>query len=622
MNSRRAALLTVVLTLIPASSALAAPGDPDPTFGTGGQVAVPPGTTGGTASALAIQPDGKLVVAGQAQGGSPYLQFGVMRFNADGTPDTSFDGDGSAQTPVGSGGHANDVLVQPDGKIVAVGNSSGSIANNPDFSLVRYNADGSLDSAGFGTGGKTVLYVGGCSPFNGYFGDAEAVARQPDGKLVVAGYAGFPQTNCSSSLRQDFVVARFNSDGTVDSDFGTGGRVHTPVGTDDSAGRALTLEPDGTIDVGGYARDADGHHVFATLRYSADGTALSPTFNGGSPALTAFDTNSDGTADEAEVYDMVRQPDGALVHAGFAGAQTTPQFALSRLTPAGALDSGFGTGGRVVTPLPGSTGSVGHALALDPANRLVVGGTQFPNTGERFAVARYTSAGTLDPSFGSNGAVVTEFAGGSGSDEGNDVAVQADGKIVAAGTSYSSGGLPRFGLARYEGGSAPTSGGTTETPPGASPAGQRPASGQPGGGPPRATPACKDATAPRSIASRRALHAGRSQLTLYGTSTDGGCDVSAAGAGVKRVLISIAKVRGRGRGRTCRFVLANGHVARRHSDCRHPKLLPAQGTAKWSFALKAHLKPGRYRLVVRAVDANGNRESPASGKNAISFRVR
>src|SRR5207302_7755525 len=139
----------------------------------------------------------------------------------------------------------------------------------------------------------------------------------------------------------------------------------------------------------------------------------------------------------------VRQPDGKLVVAGYVDLTGPYNFALARYRPDGALDTGFGSGGKVITGFGGASAAA-SGIALQPDGKLVVAGNAGigPDGRYRYAVVRYSSDGGLDPNFGNGGTVTTVVAGENGSDSAAAVAVQADGKIVVAGN----GGSPTRGL--------------------------------------------------------------------------------------------------------------------------------------------------------------------------------
>ena len=315
---------------------------------------------------------------------------------------------------------ASGVATQSDGKIVAVGGSDAS--GTADFAIARYDSKGALD-ARFGKHGKVT------TNFPGRFSHAAGVAQQSDGKIVVAGGDG-----------GDFALARYNPDGTLDSGFGSGGRVTTdfsgaPRRVDEAAG--VAIQNDGKIVAAGTAgrcgfeeacaTDSD----FALARYNPDGT-LDSGFGSGGKVTFNFDR---GSFDEATAVAL--QAGGKIVVAGNAAGGG---FALVRYNPDGSLDRRFGKHGKVTTDL--GFDDFASALAIQNDGRIVAVGSVFGDEGSDFAVARYTRDGRPDPTFGTGGSVVTDFFG---EDHARGVTIQSDGRIIAAGDKNS----VVFALARY-----------------------------------------------------------------------------------------------------------------------------------------------------------------------------
>jgi uncharacterized delta-60 repeat protein len=401
-------------------------GSLDPTFGGLGWVTTALGAEIDEANALVAQPDGKLVAAGFTVAGGVWAGFALARYLPDGSLDPVFGTGGRAVTSAGGLRSALALARQPDGKLVAAGWGAvpGSLR---DFALARYLPDGTLDPA-FGTGG-TVM-----TDFDGLSDQASALVLQPDGKLVAAGGATVRE---GTFVYSGFGLARYNPDGSLDPSFGVGGRVFTRVSSGSGFIHALALQPDGKLVAAGSASGSGGS-TFAVLRYHPDGS-LDAGFGTGGLATTHFGTGFDGA------YALFLEPDGKLVAAGRASVGGVWQFALVRHLSSGALDPAFGSGGRVVTPFGAE--SQAQALVRQPDGKLVAAGRAGPlGGGQDFALARYTSDGALDPTFGTGGTVRTDFVGSG--DWAYALALQPDGKLVAAGYSYE-GGIGRFALARY-----------------------------------------------------------------------------------------------------------------------------------------------------------------------------
>jgi uncharacterized delta-60 repeat protein len=413
-----------------ASPAQANPGDLDPGFGTGGKVTTDFAGGPDEAFALAVQPDGKLVAAGGTAG--PGLgNFALARYNADGSLDASFGTGGIVTTSFGEAGNVAFALaVQADGKLVAAGVVDTTSGTESDFALARYNPDGTLDPS-FGAGGLVT------TDFAATNDQAEALAVQADGKLVAAGFTDV-------FAGSDFALARYNPNGTLDPSFGTGGRVTTDIGGSIDQAHALVVQGNGRLVVAGIADNSSlgSGFDFALARYRPNGR-LDPSFGTGGKVTT--DIAGDDTA-----RGLAMQANGRLVAAGFARSAFTADFALVGYRSDGKLDRSFGTGGRVTTDFTGSVGfDQANALVAQADGRLVAAGFAIdPGTLlSDFALARYTSNGSLDPSFGTGGRVITDFTGGD--DAARGLGLQADGKLVAAGVTAVAGTCCDFALARY-----------------------------------------------------------------------------------------------------------------------------------------------------------------------------
>ncbi len=357
---------------------------------------------------------------------------------AAGELDPQFGKNGKLTTDfTGNGGEASGVAVQQDGKIVAAGTADDSVTRG-DFVVSRYNTDGSLDT-GFGTNGKVRTDILGTNSSD----LATALAIQNDGKIVVGGDTIF------IGLR--FVLVRYNGDGSLDSSFGTGGKVVTDIGAFDDSINALVLQPDGKIIAVGVANTTfspSGPFNFALARYNPDGS-LDTTFGTGGKVITDFN----GLADRA--YAAALQQDGRIVVAGsvevFSQFPELRNFALARYNPDGSLDTGFGSGGKVTTDFFGSTDEAFGVTIQQDGKIIAGGGASDPSipSGADFGLARYNPNGSLDPSFGTNGKVMTDFL--SEGDGIRAIALLADGKILAAGHADDAegNGITDFALAQY-----------------------------------------------------------------------------------------------------------------------------------------------------------------------------
>jgi uncharacterized delta-60 repeat protein len=408
--------------------AYAADGDLDPTFDGDGKVITSVAMDGDLVNAIALQPDGKIVAAGYAIFDTIY-NFAVTRYNPDGSLDTSFSGDGIAITYFGSpGGGAYDVAIQSDGKIVAAGYAYAG--TDDDFALVRYNSDGSLDTSFDGDGKVTTdMCPGGIDR-------AHDVVIQPDGKIVVAGYA------CQGATGDDFALARYNTDGTLDGNFHGGfGTIFTDFFNGTDVINEVALQPDGKIVAVGYAT-SNNIWDMALARYTSDGY-LDSSFSGDGKATENFVNPSSNDSGNS----VAIQPDGKIVVGGVA---TDPgyRFIVARFNANGSLDTSFDGDGYVIATFAGGGNGSAYGVALQADGKIVATGSwvDYLNI-HSFAVARYNLDGSPDSSFGDGGGVVTTFE--MAGDTALTVAIQADGKIVAGGvTGY--GSAADFALARYQ----------------------------------------------------------------------------------------------------------------------------------------------------------------------------
>jgi uncharacterized delta-60 repeat protein len=410
---------------------LLSPGDLDPTFGNGGLVTtIPyPGARGGGAADVAVQSDGRLVVAGGATLDSSSSAFALARYATDGTLDPSFGTGGLITTtfPGYQAASANRLVVQPDGRIVVAGSvgNTGSVV----YALARYNSDGTLDTS-FGTAGRITLSRGWPGP--------SGLAVEPDGRILVAG-------STTPGYASQFALVRYNSDGTLDSSFGTGGIVTTSFpGFRSALAYCMTLQPDGSIVVAGGVAPPGSAARFAVARYTSDGH-LDSSFGTGGLATASFGATFDEHATSVAVL-----ADGRILTSGFTFS-TTGRFALAQFGSDGRLDNSFGTGGQVTTSFPGFQSAEAYGMAVQSNGRILVSGGPYNGSGyERFGLVRYNSDGGLDNTFGTAGLVTTDFGGTYAL--GVDVVIQSDGRIVVAGSSSGpSGSNERFSLARYEG---------------------------------------------------------------------------------------------------------------------------------------------------------------------------
>ena len=393
-----AGAFSAIFFLLILGPAGAAPGDLDLGFADDGIAQVQIGS-GSQATGVVLQPDGKVVLGGWTSDSHTAL----ARYLPDGRLDSAF---GSGGIVVGPSGQAYSMALQADGKILLAGWGANG---NFGFFLVRFLPDGSLDMS-FGSHGIA----------SGPRGYALGIALQPDGYIVLAG----------SDNGAGFLLARFDSAGALDPGFGTNGVVRTRIGQGRSGANAVVVQPDGKIVAAGESGIPDPpYSVIALARYLPDGS-LDPAFGSGGTVTAAVGSRSVSTSS------LALQTNGRLIAAG----TFDDQFGVVRFLPDGSLDTAFAAHGVATTPV-GSYADA-HALALQPDGRIVVAGWAFGN----FALVRYEPDGTLDASFGEGG--VTQTAVGSYGSGWYALALQPDGRILAAGSSSGSPGS-QFALARY-----------------------------------------------------------------------------------------------------------------------------------------------------------------------------
>ncbi len=413
-------LTLLICLLICTSFVFAQDGTLDSTFGNGGIVTTAIGTNDEVGYGIAIQSDGKIVVAGYSTIGS-YNEFAVVRYNIDGSLDSLFDEDGIATTNIGTYDEiGNSVTIQSDGKIIVAGLATNSNGKS-DFAVVRLNTDGSLDTS-FDVDGKATTSIG-TSDGIGY-----SVATQPDGKIVVAG------TSINNGI-SDFAIIRFNSDGSLDSSFNVDGIAITNFAPYGSIGYSVAIQLDGKIVVAGDTQYGS-YNEFAVVRYNTDGSLDASFDEDGKVITTVGNYTNRGKS-------IAIQSDGKIVVAGFSDSGNY-HFAVVRYNSDGNLDTSFDEDGKTVTLT--ESNEYPYSIAIQSDGKIVVAG-HFSSGGHAvFGVVRYNTNGSLDGSFEGGGKTTTSIgAYGSG---GYSVAIQSDGKIIVAGRTLNASGYD-IALVRY-----------------------------------------------------------------------------------------------------------------------------------------------------------------------------
>ncbi len=410
MNYR---LFILALIIFTGSVCAQKPGATDPITGTPGIVITSLSTVDNEANAMAIQKDGKIVLTGYSN-----TDFTLVRYNTDGTLDPAFGKGGIVKTSLRCGDdHTSAVAIQPDGKIVMAGSSNNGSGN--DFAVLRYNINGTLDPA-FGKAGIVVTSIRDGND------NASGVAIQADGKIVVAG-------SSNNGSNNDFAIIRYNANGTLDLAFGKGGIVLTSIRSGDDQVTALAIQTDGKIVVAGFSNTD-----FALVRYNSNGT-LDAAFGKGGEVITSIQNGED------EASSIAIQTDGKIVVAGSSNNGLNFDFAIVRYNANGTLDPSFGKGGMVTTFIQDGDDKA-SSVSIQADGKIVAAGSSNNGSTFDFALIRYNANGTLDPSFGEGGKVVTSVR--RGDNRANSVVIQIDGKIVAAGNS-NNGSNNDFTIIRY-----------------------------------------------------------------------------------------------------------------------------------------------------------------------------
>lgn len=425
-----------------------------------------------SAKAMVVQADGKIIVAGTSTSTGGSSNIVIERFNSDGTLDSSFGADGNSDgTPDGvvnldlgtSSDDAKAVAIQADGKIVVAGNSTPT-GGSSNVVLARLDKNGTLDAT-FGADGNADGTPDGVVQVS--FGDGDdavdAIAIQLDGKIVVAG-----DTTSNTGGSQNMVVARVNANGSLDASFGAGTADGTPdgvvsisLGDGNDEAKAVAIQADGKIVIAGNTVGSNDSSNIAVARLNSDGS-LDVTFGAG---------NADGTQDgvvaislsngDDKAKAVALQADGKILVGGVTvAADKSSNVAVARLNSDGTADASFGAGTADGTPDGSVSVSFGagddklKGLVVQADGKILIAGSNTAADGSSNAVvARLNSNGALDSSFGEDSSDgtpngVVSISLGSGDDSAEALALQADGKILIAGDHVASDGSSNIFVAR------------------------------------------------------------------------------------------------------------------------------------------------------------------------------
>jgi uncharacterized delta-60 repeat protein len=371
-------------------------------------------------NSVTVQANGKILVAGSSLDANGIGNTALVRYNSNGSLDTSFGREGIVTT-AGVGGGGNSVTLQANGKILVT-----CVTNEKGFSLVRYNPNGSLDTT-FDSDGKVTTDFG-------YGSNATSVTLQADSKILVAG-------SSSNGSNTDFALVRYNPNGSLDTTFKGYGIVTTAIGFDDG-GNSVTLQTDGKILVAGQSDNIVDYqkYDFALVRYNTNGS-LDTSFSDDGKLTTDISSSSD------YAQSVLVQTDGKILVAGYSFYGSNVKFALVRYNTNGSLDTTFDSDGKVTTDFSPSSDHA-QSVLVQTDGKILVAGTSDSYNGRDFALVRYNPNGSLDTTFSNDGKVTTNF---DFSADGNSVTLQADGKILVAGISYTAADLSSsdFAIVRY-----------------------------------------------------------------------------------------------------------------------------------------------------------------------------
>ena len=377
----------------------------DKNFGNNGMVTINFGIITFNANCIIVQKDGKIVLGGSAWDGFNIngFDFGLARFDSNGKVDSTFNNDGIVYSNFQSG-LIKAIAIQDDGKIVA----TGSIFSGSNHGVARYESNGSLDST-FGSNG--VAFPDFVNGFN-----SNSIGIQ-NGKIIVAG--------TTSGNGNDFAVARFNSNGSKDLNFGSNGKMITDYDNSNDNGNSMVIQKDGKIVVAGFSLFSTVSD-FSIARYDSNGTLLDNTFGTNGLNKAGF-INS-------EAFSVALQPDGNggenLIMAGTVYlTETGGDFGVVKFTPNGSLDNSFGIEGKVTTDL-GDAADVANSAVIQDDGKILVAGYTSGSTYTNVAIARYNTDGSLDTSFDKDGRVITNLSVKSSAAS---IAMLPGNKIVVAG---------------------------------------------------------------------------------------------------------------------------------------------------------------------------------------------
>jgi uncharacterized delta-60 repeat protein len=432
-------LAGIALMLLPAfflsyhaRATVAQPGTLDQTWGLlgDGKVTTPVGISSDFGRAMVVQPDGKALVAGECTV-DVNNQFCVVRYNTDGTLDMAWNGTGKVFSALGGdSASATAIALQSDGRALVAGICVSATLGRQVFCVARFNTDGSLDTTWNGVG-YVVTSIGTLSD------SASAIIALDDGRVIVAGSCAM------GSGRSDVCLVRYGNDGAPDMSWGNSGKVLTRVPGDGGIINSAVVQSDGSVLVAGYCREISVN--LCVLRYGTTGV---PDNAWGVQGIVVLSIANN----ESAANTIFLQQDGRAIVAGVCYNGTVNGSCAARLNSNGSLDTSWNGTGYVIRQAPG--GESFNAIARQPDGKLIFAGGCTNGFANAFCATRFFPDGTIDLSWGNNGKATTTFSGGDGA---TGIAIGTDGRVLLAGYC-NNGRNANFCALRYDGGLTATHG--------------------------------------------------------------------------------------------------------------------------------------------------------------------
>ncbi|HQJ40653.1 MAG TPA: hypothetical protein PK449_03760, partial [Exilispira sp.] len=338
-------------------------GTVDASFGNNGIITIDNGVLYEYIRTIAVQKDGKIIVAGDYnyEGTSEEESSKVFlsRFNIDGTPDLSFGNNGKVSYVLMAGNELFKIAIQEDEKIIAVGTGYGDFKD--DFYIARFNKNGTLDLT-FGDNGKVIDFIGSKDDI------ALEIALQNDGKIIIAGYF-------DNIKDKDIFISRYENNGMLDLSFGNKGKIISKIGSGDDLCYSIKIQEDGKLVVAGKFMNEIGNYDIFLSRFNIDGT---PDISFGENGIT---TTAIGSDDDIACTLLI-QEDGKIISAGYYKNRTNFDIFLLRYTANGSIDSSFGINGKFVAHIEDGEDEA-YAIAFQGNKKIVIFG-QYSTSNEYF----------------------------------------------------------------------------------------------------------------------------------------------------------------------------------------------------------------------------------------------